>query len=78
MRREGGYDMSKSRSKSKSAGEIIEKRSYIQAPVVHDPGYPCPHCGERYGHHKSHKYPAGRQRMLCGGCGKPFVVWREG
>ena len=63
---------------SKSKGEAVkEKRKYIQTPVTHDLGLPCPHCGERYGHRKAHKYPRGRQRMLCGKCGLPFVVWRD-
>ena len=49
------------------------KRQYTQAPVVTDPGIPCVHCGHLYGHRKAHKYPNGNQRMICGGCGKPYV-----
>lgn len=66
-----------SRSETATKRRTNKKREYVQAPVVHDPGYPCPHCRERYGHKKAHKYMNGRQRMLCGGCGKPFVVWRD-
>jgi len=58
-------------------GKAKEKREYIQNPLIHDEGVKCPHCGGRYGHRKAHKYPRGRQRMLCGTCEKPFVVWRD-
>ena len=39
---------------------------------VKDPGYPCPHCGHRYGHIKKGKpLPNGRQVMTCG---NPSIV----
>jgi len=53
-----------------------KKRQYTQAPMVHDVGLKCPHCGECYNHKKAHKYKNGRQRMICSSCGKPFVKWK--
>ena len=64
-------------SKSKKKTTTRKKRQYTQNPLVHDPGLKCPHCENRHGHRKAHKYPNGRQRMLCGSCGRPFVVWRD-
>ncbi|MDD5502146.1 MAG: hypothetical protein PHH26_01640 [Candidatus Thermoplasmatota archaeon] len=66
--------MSKFKTSSKKTNTT---RQYVQSPVVHDEGIKCPHCGERYGHHKAQRYPQGRQRMICGKCGLPFVVWRD-
>ena len=57
-----------------------KKRTYTQAPIVTDPGYPCPHCKYLYDHKVR---PGGKKTtpygprwyMLCGNqkCGKPFV-----
>jgi DNA-directed RNA polymerase subunit RPC12/RpoP len=62
-------------------GESPERsstRSYVQAPEAVDPGVPCPHCGERYGHTVSRTYNQGQRRMKCASCGKPFPARRLG
>jgi len=53
-------------------------RQYTRSTVVTDPGVPCCHCQEPYGHKKQHKYPNGNQRYICGGCKKPFIVRKIG
>ena len=52
------------------------KRNYTQAPVVTDPGLPCPHCGERYGHTVANTYKGGNRRMTCSGCKGHFPAKR--
>jgi hypothetical protein len=61
-----------SRSKTKKTTAQKSKRSYVIAPLVIDPGIPCPHCGERFGHHVTNVFPNGMRRRMCGKCGKPF------
>ncbi len=56
--------------------DTTAKRPYTIAPVVVDPGLPCPHCKCREGHstHDVKKTPFGsRHYMTCGGCKKRFV-----
>ena len=64
-------------AKKRKATEPKAKRQYTVAPVVKDPGIECPHCHAKYGHAKHNKYPNGRQRMVCGTCGRSFVKQRE-
>jgi hypothetical protein len=66
----------------KNAAKPRKKRTYEQAPVVVDAGYPCPHCKHKYDHRVraggKKQTPGGpRWYMTCGGCGCNFVKMRE-
>lgn len=56
-----------------------EKRQYIQAAVVPDPGVKCNHCGALYDHKvldKKKTSTGPRWYMQCGACGGRFVLIR--
>lgn len=53
------------------------KRNYVTNQVVKERGTPCVHCGHEFDHKKTNTYPNGNRRVLCGKCGKPFIVRRD-
>ena len=55
---------------------VPEKKQYVTNCIVKDNGIPCLHCGAKHEHKVTNTYPNGNRRMICSGCGKPFIAMR--
>lgn len=44
---------------------------------VMERGTPCPHCGHLFDHRTTNSYPNKNRRVICGGCERPFIIFRK-
>ncbi|MFW5857919.1 MAG: hypothetical protein ACOCX4_08575 [Planctomycetota bacterium] len=54
------------------------KRSYVESPLVTEPGIRCPHCTQSgHEHRVLNTYPNGNRRRKCQFCARPFMTMRR-
>lgn len=74
---------------AKAAKADKERRETVKEPVKTKPrtctsnirvmerGTPCPHCGYLWDHRTTNSYPNQNRRVVCGGCSRPFIIFRK-